>query len=230
MEDDNVQVKKIIIEENLYYNKIILLNYRIEYPQFFSRKYQNNLNIINIYYKNKAYELHRSCVKQSFLEAIELYNYSIAKGYPIRQFEILSSYKITFNQDCAISLYFDKYEYMGGAHGITYRNSDTWDIKDGKRVYLCDLFSKEINYYTYIANIINNQIKLQQKFGDNYMYFEDFEKNVALKFNNNNFYLSINPKGIIIYFQKYDIAPYSMGIPEFIIPYNPDTMILPRCI
>lgn len=229
MKNDSVQVKKVIIEDNLYYNKESLLNYRIEYPQFFSPDCQNNLNKINLYYKNKAYKLQQTLVKQSFLEAIELYNYSVSKGYPIRQFEFLSTYKVTYNQDCAISLYFDQYDYRGGAHGITYRNSDTWDTEDGKKIYLYDLFSNEINYFKYITNIINNIIKLQQEFNDNYTYFEDVEKNVVLNLNNNNFYLTTNPKGIVIYYQQYDIAPYSMGIPEFFIPYNRYVMQMPTC-
>ncbi|MFU2363539.1 MAG: RsiV family protein, partial [Clostridiales bacterium] len=33
--------------------------------------------------------------------------------------------------------------------------------------------------------------------------------------NFDSYYLT--PKGIVIYFQQYDIAPYSSGLPEFLI-------------
>lgn len=229
MEDCGVQVKKVILEENLYYKKNILLNYRIEYPQFFSPRYQKILNKINIFYKSKAYELQQTCYNKYFLEAVDLYNFSVYRGYPVRQFEIISTYTVTFNCDCVLSLYFDQYDYMGGAHGNTLRNSDTWNIKNGNKIFLKDLFSDGINYINYIINIINNQIKLQMIYNENYMYFDNIRKNVLINFDADNFYITADPNGIMIYYQLYEIAPYSMGIPEFYIPYNPYIMVRPTC-
>ncbi len=229
MQNYSVYVQNNIIEENLYYNKKILLSYKIEYPQFFLPRFQNNLNKINLYYKNKAYELQKTCFKKIFIEAIEEYNYSISKGYPVRQFQILLTYNITYNQYCALSLYFEQYDYLGGAHGMTYRYSDTWDIESANKIILSDLFHEEVNYQNYIKNIINNQIYLKQKYDNNFTFFEDTEKKVAETLNTDSFNLTANPYGIMVYFQLYDIAPYSMGIPEFFIPYNPKTMTWPHC-
>ncbi len=230
MKNDSVQVKKVILEENLYYDKTIVLKYRIEYPQFFLYKYQSVLNKINLYYKGKAYEVQRDCIHKLFYEAIDLYNYSVPRGYPIRQFEILTTYSIEFNQNCLLSLYYDRYDYMGGAHGNTVRASDTWNIQSGDRILLCDLFSDDVDYLASILSIIYNKINLQMKYNGNYMYFDNVKKNVALNLENDNFYIIDSPKGIKIYYQLYEIAPYSMGIPEFYIPYNPNIMIKPECV
>jgi hypothetical protein len=43
----------------------------------------------------------------------------------------------------------------------------------------------------------------------------------------NNFYLT--KEGVVIYFQQYDIAPYSSGLPTFVIPYGPGGAVTPRC-
>lgn len=229
MQNYSVYVKNNVIEENLYYNKKMLLSYKIEYPQFFLPIYQNSLNKINLYYKNKAYKLQNICFKKKFMDAIEEYNYSVSKGYPVRQFQILMTYKITYNQYCSLSLYYEQYDYMGGAHGMTYRYSDNWDIESADKIKLEDLFSPGVNYEDYIKEIINNQIYLKQKYDGNYTYFEDTENKVADSLNTNSFNLTANPYGIMVYFQLYDIAPYSMGIPEFYIPYNPSIMSWPYC-
>ena len=53
--------------------------------------------------------------------------------------------------------------------------------------------------------------------GGNPIYFEDYCKLVLDSFNPEQFYLV--PRGntydLVIYFQQYDIAPYSTGIPTF---------------
>jgi hypothetical protein len=69
------------------------------------------------------------------------------------------------------------------------------------------------NYKTYILNIVKEQIEQ-----DPSIYFEDYEKLISQTFNKNNFYCT--PDGIIVYYQQYDIAPYSSGIREFLIKYN----------
>ena len=229
MKNDSVQVKKVILEENLYYDKTIVLKYRIEYPQFFLYKYQTALNKINLYYKEKAYEVQRNCVYDLFREAINLYNYSVLRGYPIRQFEILMTYSVEFNKNCFLSLYYDRHDYMGGAHGNTVRASDTWNIQSGDRISLCDLFYDNIDCLDYVLNNIYKQINFQMKYNGNYMYFDNFQKNVISNFEKDNFYVTESPNGIIIYYQLYEIAPYSMGIPEFYMPYNPYAMVKPKC-
>lgn len=230
MQNNRVKIEKVVLEENLYYNKEKLVTYRIEYPQFFSPEHQKNLNRINVYLKDKAFNLQRNCYKELFNIAVDFYEHSSGGNYHIRRFEILLTFKVTFNQDCAISLYFDEFEYLGGAHGLTTRTSYTWDIRDGKRILLCDLFNDGINFHEYIINSIDNQIKLQLLYNSNsYIYFDDHNKNVAINFDNNNFYLITSPMGIVLYFQQYDIAPYSMGICEFVMPYDEYSMRMPNC-
>jgi len=227
MADYNVQIKNIILQNDLYYKRNLLLSYKIEYPQLFSDKFQKNLNKINEFYKTKALELERECYEISFKIAIEQYEYSIRNDFPIRKFEIILNYEITFNQDCVVSLYFDKYQYMGGAHGSTIRVSDTWNIQSGNRIMLYNMFTPTVKYIEYILLRINRQIEIQLNTDENFMYFDNYDRKVFMSFDINNFYLT--KYGVVIYFQQYDIAPYASGIPEFMIPYHCGIVICPRC-
>ena len=51
-----------------------------------------------------------------------------------------------------------------------------------------------------------------------FIYFDDYKNLIIKNFNPHSFYMS--PDGITIYYQQYDIAPYSTGIVEFTIPYT----------
>ena len=96
------------------------------------------------------------------------------------------------------------------------RTSQTWRLPRGYILPLKALFSPRFDYRAYIINTIIKEIELQNASGES-VYFEDYIENVNRTFNEDSFYLT--SKGIIIYFQQYDIAPYSTGIPEFLIPY-----------
>lgn len=224
---DGVQVKILCLEEDLFYDKQLLLHYKVEYPQFYSYKNQNTLNKLNQFYKNKAWDVVRECVDEFFKIAVTYYNFSIKRNIPVRLFEIYYIPHVTYNKNCAISLYYDKYVYTGGAHGETHRTSDSWDLNCGCRITLCQLFeNSEIEMFDYIKGDVAEQI-IQNKGKENYMYFDDYIKRAAEYFDSNSFYLV--HEGVKIYFQQYDIAPYAAGIPEFLIPYTSGAVEEPKC-
>jgi hypothetical protein len=154
------------------------------------------------------------------------YEYSIANNFPVRQFEAYVNYFVTYNQNCILSLYFDQYEYAGGAHGLTVRYSDTWNLPKSKRMELSEFFPHRNNYREYVIQTIVKQIEDEIANG-NSMYFENYVQLVNENFKANNFYLT--KEGLVIYFQQYDIAPYASGIPTFVIPYGPTSVVLPKC-
>lgn len=223
---DFVIIKKVVIEDELYYNNELLLYYKIEYPQLFSENYQSNCVRINRYLSERAFQLVKYCVDIHFQLAINHYRYSIKRNIPIRQFEMYYVYTITNNENNILSLYYDDYRYLGGAHGMTERTSDTFNIETGDIIKLCSLFNYNVDYVRLIKDFIKMEIRLQSLL-DNNMYFEDYEKNVDTYFNVNSFYLT--PQGIVIYFQQYEIAPYAAGIPEFLIPYEQEEVVNPSC-
>ena len=208
-----VSVKKCVLSDKLKYNGETLLTYRIEYPEFFSSAYKMCLHQVNMFYKEKALEFQKYCNSELFNMAIEQYKDDILNGFPIRMFEAVLAYKVTYLCSCVISIYFDKYLYIGGAHGNTDRSSQTWNLKDCQLLKLEQLVRCEPDYKTYILAAVKAQIEEEPD-----IYFENYEELIAETFNQDSFFCK--PQGIIVYYQQYDIAPYSSGIREFLIPYG----------
>ena len=208
-----VSVNRVVIKDDLKYDGVTLLTYKIDYPEFQSSFYQLSLVSINKYYKTKALEYQKYCENELFNMAVEQYKDDIKNNFPVRVYEALVVYKLTYNMGCIISLYFDQYEFTGGAHGNTIRSSQTWNLQKFSQIKLSELFGCSIDYKTYILKQVEEQI---QK--DTSIYFEDYEKLIVETFNEDSFYCT--PEGIVVYYQQYDIAPYSSGIREFLIPYT----------
>lgn len=226
MEGYQILVVEKQIQQEMYYKNHIILKYTIKYPKFISGTYYNLVSKLNTLYRTKAVMYEKSNVMNLYQMATVEYEYSVAHNYPVRAFEAYVAYEVTFNQDCALSLYFDQYEYAGGAHGLTYRYSDTWDLTRSRRMDLIDFFPNRSDYKEIIYQNIIHQIDNQIYAGSG-MYFDNYEQLVIENFKPKNFYLT--PEGLLIYYQQYEIAPYASGIPTFVIPYGPDGATQPKC-
>lgn len=155
--------------------------------------------------------------KYLYKQAVDSYEYFKANNYPFNTYNAYMEYKITYNENCHLSMYYDKYEFTGGAHGTTTRASNNWYLCNGMNLCLNYFFPPNTDYRQLIINELLNQAdyNMQQNPG---IYFDDYKGLIIKNFNQNDFYLT--PKGITFYFQQYDIAPYSTGIVEFVIPYD----------
>lgn len=214
-----VTVKNCVIQDEMKYNGDTVMTYKIEYPQFSSMCYKRSLNIINTYYLKKALQFQRYYRKELYKSAVEQYIYSKQNDFPIRVYEGLAQYEVTYNMACIISLFFENYIYSGGAHGNTERTSETWNLQKCRKIKLNELFECSLDYKEYILEQVKDEILKNP-----IIYFDDYEKLIVESFNSQSFYCV--PEGIVIYYQQYDIAPYSSGLREFLIPYT-DCVINP---
>lgn len=223
---NQITVREKILKQDLYYKNTLIMKYTIKYPQFISEAYPLVANKLNALYRTKALMYERSNIMNLYQMAMVEYEYSVANNFPIHVFEAYVDFTVTYNYNCIVSLYFDQYEYAGGAHGLTVRNSDTWDFSRSKKLELADLFPNRPQYREYLIQYIDDEIdkKMAQ---DSFQYFENYTALVNENFKASNFYLEDG--GVVIYFQQYDIAPYASGIPTFFIPCSESGMCLPRC-
>lgn len=221
-----VLVKERKIQQEMEYKNESILKYTIKYPQFVSLYFREFLEKLNEYYSTRALMYEKSNVMKMFQLAMVEYEYSVANNFPIRQFEAYKDYQVGYNQNCAISLYFDQYEYTGGAHGNTIRRSDSWNLRRSKKIELNDVFTPRDNLREYLVGIINQQIK-QEASADANTYFEDYSSLVEKNFKMNSFFLT--KEGVVLYFQQYEIAPYASGIPTFLIRYGEEGAVSPSC-
>ncbi|MFA5450192.1 MAG: DUF3298 and DUF4163 domain-containing protein, partial [Clostridia bacterium] len=162
-------------------------------------------------------EFMRRAERELFPLAIESYKEAVAGGYPVRPFEAMLIYQVTYNENGTLSMYRDRYEYTGGAHGNTVRRSDTFSLESGRQLPLGSFFPRGVDYLKLIVEnvLLQAENNMSETPG---IYFDDYPELIIKYFNPSSFYLT--PDGIAIYYQQYEIAPYASGIPVFIVPYE----------
>lgn len=199
-------ISKNLLEKEMFYDGNLVLKYHIEYPSINSSMSFNNYN------KRLAIELQNQTEGELYEQAVQTYKYNKENGYPIMVYEVYRTYEVTLNTQNVVSLYIDEYTFAGGAHGNTIRTSQTWNLYQNCMIPLESCFPNNPYFMVDILKEINIQIANEKD-----IYFEDACGLVLETFNPSSFYLV--PEGIVIYFQQYDIAPYSSGIRTFLIKY-----------
>lgn len=202
-----------VFERSLYYKNTEILKYKIEYPQMVNSMYRVGEQVFNRYNLNKALKLKYYAETELFNEAKKLYDFNKENGYPVMVYEVDLVYNITHNMGKIISLYSDQYTFTGGAHGNTVREAQNWDLQLARQIPLQYFFPNNPYYIIDIIKEINKQIAEQMANGSG-QYFDDYCQLVLETFNLKNYY--IQNGNIVIFFQQYDIAPYSSGIPTFV--------------
>lgn len=206
-------INKNILEKELFYDGEVILKYYIEYPSIYGGMTENDIIRFNLYNQKLAFELKNRSENELYKEAVETYKYNKQNGYPIMVYEVYRTFEITLNNYNIVSLYADEYIFSGGAHGNTIRTSQNWDLLQGIMIPLERFFPNNPYFMINILKEINKQIQAEPE-----IYFENACGLVLDTFNPKSFYLT--PGSIVIYFQQYDIAPYSSGIPIFEIRYR----------
>lgn len=208
------EIKFYTVEKKLYYQGNVIVQYSIEYPQIISSPYDEGMQVFNYANRKKAQDLKEYAEEELYHQAKQVYESNKKHGYPIIIFELNLETKITYQKDDIVSLYQDEYTFTGGAHGSTVRTSQTWDLKLARLIELQDFYDKHSYYVIDILKQINAQIAERRK-QEPSSYFDDYCQLVLEFFRFENFYLTKN--GTVIYFQQYEIAPYSTGITTFLI-------------
>lgn len=149
----------------------------------------------------------------SLSESINKFNNeynSFKKDYPdsAQKWEAQIDGEVMFQSKEIISIAFTSYTNTGGAHGnlvITFLN---FDAITGEEIETDNLFSNLNSFKDLAKNYFEDEVD------DN----DDFLMDVA------NFELpaniGYNDEGVILLYNTYEIAPYSVGITEFTIPFD----------
>lgn len=199
------------LAEELTYEGIAMVNADFRYPIVSSGSSKADKRI-NSYYKHIAKTLMRKARNELLPAAVDEWRYSVENSYPFRQFEIVMKYTVTYNEDDILSLYYDVYEYTGGAHGMTKRFGDTWRSSTGWFIELADFFPRGTNYKRLlIANAIT--IAAKQTAEGTHQYFDNYPKLIKKYFSQTKFF--IFKTGIAVFYDQYAIAPGYEGIPVF---------------
>lgn len=210
MNTPSFYVNQMTLQKEMTFQGVKILSYVINYPEFHDNDYQYCLDLINRCYLKRALKYQQYIEDSIYPTAVQ--QYRMLKEMPA-PYEFLEVYELRMQSGCIISISFDRYEFTGGAHGTTRRSSDTWDLKTCRELGLSQLYLCSGSWQDDILKQVISQIQ-----ADPSLYFDHYENLAKETFDPSSFYCT--PDGIVVYYQQYDIAPYSSGIREFLIPYG----------
>ena len=115
------------------------------------------------------------------------------------------------------------------ASGYEHNQFYTIDKQTGNVVALADLFAEGSDYISVISENIKTQMREQMAADEGVIYFLDNDDMPEFNFQGiteqTNFYFNEKSE-LVIAFDEYEVAPGSMGAPEFVIPQEVTATIL----
>lgn len=209
-----IQLKKIE-EENDFLKAYMNYPY-LKVKNKYSKDESGNEDVIELI-NNKIYDdilKYKNIVSSDSKEYEKEYNKLVTEQEkPFKyKYEAYSDYQVTYNKNNLISIPINFYEFTGGAHGLGTLKSYNYNLETGEELKLKDIFKEGVEYKEIVNKFIKNKI---EKDKDLYFQGEGGFKGIG---DNQEFY--IDDEGIIIYFQRYEIAPYYVGIPKFKISFD----------
>ncbi len=124
-------------------------------------------------------------------------------------------YSLVYQRGELWSLKFDFHGYAdGAAHPFHYSLTINYDLQDGQKISLSDLFAEESGYLKAISSYCIAELS-KRDIGF-YGGFEHGAEPTAENYRNWN----IANEGLLITFDEYQVAPYAAGPQIVTIPYN----------
>lgn len=176
---------------------------------------------LNIYYPYTSYELLNKTIEEkinaeisSLLDTIKEYGVR-----PNQYYSLFINYD-KYNYKNFLSYVFYISSYTGGAHPNNTIWTISYDINTNKIIDINDLIKKESNILNTLSSYSKSALKKDKRFNDTSsnikkMIDEGTKPNID---NFKNFAFSND--GLIIFFEQYQVAPYSFGNFEVVIPYS----------
>lgn len=176
---------------------------------------------LNIYYPYTSYELLNKTIEEKIKTEINLL------------LDAIKEYGVRPNQYYSLFINYDKYSYKnflsyvfyissytGGAHPNNTIWTINYDIDTNEIIDINDLIKKDPTILDTLSSYSKSALKKDKRFNDTSsdikeMIDEGTKPNID---NFKNFVFSND--GLIIFFEQYQVAPYSFGNFEVVIPYS----------
>jgi hypothetical protein len=130
-------------------------------------------------------------------------------------------YQIRLATDNLISIEFHQGQYSrGAAHGNSITTVLNYDVKNGKKLALADLFNPKSNYLSTISAYCIKDLKEQNKRDKESMLEGDMIQSGASARADNYQAWTITKKGLWIVFDPYQVAAYAAGPQYVLVPYS----------
>jgi hypothetical protein len=138
-----------------------------------------------------------------------------------QQSSLNMGYEIRFATDELISVEFTEATYeAGAAHGNSATTVLNYDVKNGKKLALGDLFNPKVSYLGVISSYCISNLRDRAKREQDSMIDEDMMKTGAAPQASNYQACAITKKGLWVTFDPYQVAAYAAGPQHVLVPYS----------
>jgi hypothetical protein len=128
-------------------------------------------------------------------------------------------YQIRFATENLVSVEFHEGQYSrGAAHGNSITAVLNYDVKNGRKIALADLFNPKSNYLSVLSSYSRKELK--DKLTKDEMFDEDMVKSGTEPTADNYAAWAITRKGLYITFDPYQVAAYAAGPQSVLVPYS----------
>ena len=175
------------------------------------------------YYRGKSTEetIRDFCdsLRSEFPDYESFYNYIISEGYTLKDWQpdFWWEYEVTVVpytvSDELLSFRGRKIEYTGGPSQVQYTKYFVFDRKTGHLLTEKDIFKSE-NYdatFHEVAKLLRTELKRMLKNPSELGLMEGVEKEIDWKQVIPNSCFDVTPKGLVYYYELYEIGPRSVG-------------------
>lgn len=129
-------------------------------------------------------------------------------------------YDIRYATDDLISVEFGEGQYSrGAAHPNSATTVLNYDVKNGKKLTLADLFNANSKYLNVISAYCIKELKDRAKKNNDEMLTDDTIQSGAAPRADNYRAVAITKKGLWVTFDPYQVAPYAAGPQYVMVPY-----------
>lgn len=165
----------------------------------------------------KNLDLQKTFLENNAEDAREMYRYS-PEQMGDQGWESEFALTATRADETVLSLKQADYSWLGGAHPYTYVNGINYDSQTGTELSLKDIAKDYDGVYAYVCK------KLQEEH-DPTTFFAEYEDTVKAMFygegdNQNSVQWFLTDDGMTVWFNQYEIAPYSSGPIIVEIPFT----------
>lgn len=209
-----------LVVENLEYHEVKkidntdVLDVSLVYPQFKNPDHKPGLDMINTIFSNDFKVQKESAVKDQMEMAKDAYEFS--KESPDVPFLINSlavGYELMNKDNSKISILQSFSVFTGGAHPNTGFSAKTYDVETGKPLKLEQITGKtseetKTMVTDQVLAIVEKSITANEG-----IYNASYKNDCVQYFDSANFYLKDGK--LYVFYQAYDIGPYSSGMPTF---------------
>ncbi len=171
---------------------------------------------ITVYYPKTDYSKLNNVINDKIYGYIKEFKEDVnSSDYPINQYYSLIILYDSYEYDNYISYIFRIEDYTGGAHPNHRIYTVVYDIKNNEIITIDDLINKNQNILNIFSETSREILKSNNRITSSTMLYEGTKPKIQ---NFQNFVFSKN--GIILFFQEYQVAPYSQGEFNVLINYK----------